>query len=120
MNDGRRSTREVEEPTLGALLERVVHTEPPVRFYQAAQLALPWSVYLAWLGWWRAAAITGAVGALGVWGMATRWVIAEHVHGWRLAAARVARWSSALLGSAAAIATLLEIFLRLMGRAPIS
>ena len=112
------------EPTLAELLTRVVRTTVPARLYKLLHLAFPLAVDFALHGWWRPAAWAFAVTSFGAWGLADRWLWTaaefEPPRGWRIRAARVLR---AVTGAAAATigaGLLLELFLRLLGAAPVS
>jgi len=111
----------VPEPTLGALATRLVRTTVPRRLYQLFHLALPVAVDLAMRGWWRGAGWSLAIAAFGAWGLADRW-LAESA----LDDPARARWVRAVrviaggLTIVPPVALLLELFLRLLGNAPIS
>ena len=112
------------EPTLAELLTRVVRTTVPARLYKLLHLAFPLAVDFAFHGWWRPAAWAFAVTSFGAWGLADRWLWTtaefEPRRGWRVRTARVLR---AVAGAAAATigsVLLFELFLRLLGAAPIS
>ena len=107
-----------EEPTLGALVRRFVRREPSMRFYQAAQLALPWAGFLAVVGAWRAAGVAAAIGGLGVYGVSTHALEERDLHGWRNSGAKLARATGALLGAGSLGFVLFELFFRLLGSAP--
>jgi len=111
----------VQEPTLGALATRLVRTTVPRRLYQVFHLALPVAVDLAMRGWWRGAGWSLAISAFGAWGLADHW-LAESA---RDNPSR-ARWVRAVRAVAGGLAVvppimlLLEAFLRLLGKPPIS
>ncbi len=112
------------EPTLGEVLTRAVRTAVPTRLYQLLHLAFPLAVDFGFRGWWRPAAAALAVTAFGAWGLTDRWLWnieeGEAPRGWP---ARVARGGRLLAGTVAATfagALVLELFLRLLGSAPIS
>ena len=111
----------VQEPTLGALATRLVRTTVPRRLYQLFHLALPVAVDLAMRGWWRGAGWSLAISAFGAWGLADHW-LAESA---RDNPSR-ARWVRAVRVVAGGLAVvppimlLLEAFLRLLGKPPIS
>lgn len=120
---------ELAEPTLGELLTRFARTTIPTRLYQLLHLAFPLAVDCAFHGWWRAAAWATAVTAFGAWGLADRWLwnaaeygyeTDEQPRGWRVPLARAIRITAG--ATAATITTLLalELFLHLLGAAPIS
>jgi hypothetical protein len=109
------------EPTLGALATRLVRTTVPRRLYQLFHLALPVAVDLAMRGWWRGAGWSLAVSAFGAWGLADHWLAESAAD--NPARARWVRVARAVAGALAAvppIVLLLEAFLRLLGKAPIS
>jgi len=117
----------VAEPTLGELLTRTVRTSVPTRLYQLLHLAFPLAVDFAWRGWWRPAAAALAVTAFGAWGLADRWLwsAADDVTEDRspsalVRLARVARAAAGTVAATLAVILALELFLRLLGNAPIS
>jgi len=111
----------VPEPTLGALATRLVRATVPRRLYQIFHLALPIAVDLAMRGWWRGAGWSLAISAFGAWGLADRW-LAESAsdNPSRARWVRVARAVAGGLAIVPPIVLLLEAFLNLLGRAPIS
>ena len=114
-------TEPVAEPTLGALLTRIARTTVPARLYQLLWLGVPFAIDFGLHGAWRAAVAGVAVAALGMWGVADRWV-------WRASEdsgrrARIACTMRAVAGAVAGTTAgvlLIELFLRLLGNAPIS
>jgi len=116
----------VAEPTLGELLTRAVRTTVPTRLYQLLHLAFPLAVDFAFRGWWRPAAWALAVTAFGAWGLADRWLwnVARDEYGrpsrWRLRLVRGARFVAGTTAATLLAALMLELFLRLLGAAPIS
>ncbi len=116
----------VTEPTLGAVLTRAVRATVPTRLYQLLHLALPLAVDFAYRGWWRPAVAALAVTAFGAWGLADRWLWNaseseyEERRGWRVRLVRAARAVAGTVAAAAAGGLVLELFLRLLGNAPIS
>lgn len=116
----------VAEPTLGEVLTRAVRTAVPTRLYQLLHLALPLAVDFAFRGWWRPAAAALAVTAFGAWGLADRWLwnVSESAYEedrrWPVALARGARAVAGTAAAAVATVLALELFLRLLGNAPIS
>ena len=111
----------VPEPTLGALATRLVRATVPRRLYQIFHLALPIAVDLAMRGWWRGAGWSLAISAFGAWGLADHW-LAESAsdNPSRARWVRVARAVAGGLAIVPPIVLLLEAFLDLLGRAPIS
>ena len=108
------------EPTLAELLTRFVRTTVPLRLYQILQLGIPFALDFGVRGWWRLTGWAIAIAAFGAWGLADRWLWTSEDEGWRSRAARAARFvAGALAGSIPAV-LLLELFLRLLGRGPIS
>ncbi len=117
-----------DEPTLAALATRFVRRAVPYRLFQLTQLALPLAVDLALRGWGRGAAWACAVAAFGAWGLADRWLARrvalpapeppEAARSRKLV--RVVRAVAGTLATALPAALLLELFLRLLGNAPIS
>lgn len=109
------------EPTLGAVATRFVRTTVPRRLYQLLQLALPVAVDAAMRGWWRSAGWSLAIAAFGAWGLADRWLAETAAE--NPARARWIRGIRVVAGALAIgppIVLLLEAFLRLLGKAPIS
>lgn len=111
----------VQEPTLAALATRVARTTVPRRLYQVFHLALPVAVDFAMRGWWRGAGWLLAVASFGAWGLADHW-LAESAsdHPTRARWIRAVRVVAGTLTVAPPIVLLLEAFLRLLGKAPIS
>jgi len=109
------------EPTLGAVATRFVRTTVPRRLYQLLQLMLPVAIDVAMRGWWRTAGWSLAIAAFGAWGLADRWLAesaAENPSRGRWV--RGIRVVAGALAAAPPIVLLLEAFLRLLGKAPIS
>jgi hypothetical protein len=113
--------RAIAEPTLGALATRFVRTTVPRRLYQLLHLALPVAVDFAMRGWWRGAGWSLAVAAFGAWGLADHWMAEPAVDTpSRAPWVRVVRVVAGGLAALPPIILLLEAFLRLLGKAPIS
>lgn len=114
------ATEVTAEPTLGALLTRYARTGVPARLYQMLQLGIPVAIDWGLHGHWRAAAAGVALASLGAWGLADRWLSgAERARpGARLV--RVARATTGALAAMIPALLLMELFLRLLGNAPIS
>jgi hypothetical protein len=114
----------VAEPTLGEVLTRAVRTTVPTWLYQVLHLGFPLAVDFAFRGWWRPAAAATALTAFGAWGLADRWLWnaagAEGLPRWPARLARVTRAIAGTVAAALAAALALELFLRLLGNAPIS
>ena len=116
----------IAEPTLAAVLTRAVRTAVPTRLYQLLHLGFPLAVDFAFRGWWRPAAWAVAVTAFGAWGLADRWLWSaaegeyEEPRGWRVALARATRLIAGTTAAALSALLALELFLRLLGDAPIS
>jgi hypothetical protein len=116
----------VAEPTLDEGLTRVVRTTVPTRLYQLLHLGLPLAVDFAARGWWRPAAWATAVAAFGAWGLADRWLWNaaeygdERQRGWRARVARLTRVAAGTIAATLAALLMLELFLRVLGDAPIS
>jgi hypothetical protein len=114
----------VAEPTLGEVLTRVVRTAVPTRLYQILHLAFPLAVDFAFRGWWRPAMAALALTAFGAWGLADRWLwnaaVEEQPSHWSAWLARGARVVAGTVAAALATVLALELFLRLLGNAPIS
>ena len=116
----------VAEQTLPELLTHAVRTTVPTRLYRMLHLALPVAVDFAFRGWWRPAAAALAITAFGAWGLADRWLwnAADYdfagSRGWRLRVARLTRLAAGATAGLVTALLLLELFLRLLGDAPIS
>lgn len=109
------------EPTLGAVLTRFARTAVPSRLYKLLQFGIPFALDFGLHGYWRAAAWGVAISSLGAWGLADRWLFTSPVRvGRRPALVRYARVVSGALAAGIAGLLLLELFLRLLGNAPIS
>jgi hypothetical protein len=112
------------EPTLGEVLTRAVRTTVPTRLYQLLHLGFPLAVDFAFRGWWRPAAWALAVTAFGAWGLADRWlwnaIDRETPRGWPVRVARLTRLIAGTTAATLVILLVLELFLRLLGAAPIS
>lgn len=111
----------VSEPTLGTLATRFVRTAVPRRLYQLFQLALPVAIDVAARGWWRTAGWSLALAAFGAWGLADRWLADSAADNpSRARWVRPVRLVAGGLTVVPPIVLLLEAFLRLLGKAPIS
>ena len=112
------------EPTLGEVLTRAVRTAVPTRLYQIFHLALPLAVDFAFRGWWRPAAAATALTAFGAWGLADRWIWSGSAGDlstrWTVRLAQVARAVAGTVAAALAAGLALELFLRVLGNAPVS
>ena len=108
------------EPTLAELLTRFVRTTVPLRLYQILQLGIPFAVDFGVRGWWRLTGWAIAVAAFGAWGLADRWLWTSNEEGWRPRLVRAARSVSGALAGGIPAVLLLELFLRVLGRGPIS
>jgi putative flippase GtrA len=109
------------EPTLGAVLTHFARTAVPSRLYKLLQFGIPFALDFGLHGYWHAAAWGVAVSSLGAWGLADRWLFtAPAREGRRATLMRYARVVSGALAAGVAGLLLLELFLRLLGNAPIS
>jgi hypothetical protein len=109
------------EPTLGVLASRLVRSTVPRRLYQVLQLALPVAIDLAMRGWWRGAGWALAAAAFGAWGLADRWIAESAVDNpSRARWVRVIRFVAGASAALPPIILLLEQFVRLLGKSPIS
>jgi hypothetical protein len=109
------------EPTLGALATRLVRATVPRRLYRVFHLALPFAIDFAMRGWWRGAGWALAGAAFGAWGLADHWMAESGAENPRRARwVRVARVVAGTLAAVPPVILLLEAFLRLLGKAPIS
>ena len=109
------------EPTLGALATRFVRTTVPRRLYQVLQLALPFAIDFGMRGWWRSAAWSLSIAAFGAWGLADRWLAESALDNpSRARWVRIVRFISGGLTMLPPIILLLEQFVRLLGKSPIS
>lgn len=112
---------DVAEPTLGALLTRFARTAVPSRLYQLLQFGIPFALDWGIHGHPRAAAWGIAIAALGAWGLADRWLFTTPVRERRKSTlVRYARVASGTVAAALPAILLIELFLRLLGNAPIS
>ena len=109
------------EPTLATLSTRLVRSAVPRRLYQVFHLALPVAVDLAMRGWWRGAGWSLAIASFGAWGLADHW-LAERAadNPQRARWVRVVRVLAGVLAIVPPVVLVLEVFLRLLGNAPIS
>ena len=111
----------VPEPTLGTLATRLVRTTVPRRLYQLFHLALPVAIDLAVRGWWRGASWSLVVAAFGAWGLADHWLAESAADNpSRARWVRIVRVVAGGLAIVPPIVLLLEAFLSLLGKAPIS
>ena len=109
------------EPTLGAVLTHFARTAVPSRLYKLLQFGIPFALDFGLHGYWRAAAWGIAISSLGAWGLADRWLFVTPVRQGRWATlVRYARVVSGAIAAGIAGLLLLELFLRLLGNAPIS
>jgi hypothetical protein len=108
------------EPTLAELLTRFVRTTVSLRLYQILQLGIPFAVDFGVRGWWRLTGWAIAIAAFGAWGLADRWIWTSEDEGWRSRVVRAARSISGVLAGGIPAVLLLELFLRVLGRGPIS
>ena len=112
---------DIAEPTLATLATRFVRSTVPRRLYQILQLALPVAIDLAMRGWWRGAGWCLAVASFGAWGLADHWL-----DEWATDQPNRARWVRVVRAVTGALTVLppvlllLEAFLQLLGKAPIS
>jgi hypothetical protein len=117
----RRAGTEVTEPTLGAVLTHYARTAVPSRIYKLLQFGIPFALDFGLHGYWRAAAWGVAVSSLGAWGLADRWLFnAPERTDRRARLMRAARAFAGIVSASVAALLLIEIFLRLLGSAPIS
>jgi hypothetical protein len=109
------------EPTLGVLASRLVRATLPRRLYQVLQLALPVAIDLSMRGWWRGAGWSLALASFGAWGLADRWLAESAADNpSRARWVRVVRFIAGGLAIVPPIILLLEQFVRLLGKSPIS
>lgn len=112
---------EGREPTLGAILTHVARTAVPARLYVLLQFGIPFALDFGIHGWHRTAALGVAVASLGGWGLADRWLFTRSDAA--EPRARLVRWTRAATGLVAALVPavlLIQLFLHLLGTAPIS
>jgi hypothetical protein len=109
------------EPTLGELLTHFARTGVSKRLYVFLQLGLPVAFDFGVHGYPRVAAWGIALASLGAWGLADRWLFARPAAaGLRATLTRYARAVTGALAAVIPALLLLELFLRLLGNAPIS
>ena len=112
------------EPTLAELLTHFARTTVPRRLYQLLQLGIPFAIDFGLHRQWRLAAWGVALAALGAWGLADRWLwerpTAVIGDAWRPRVVRVARATAGVLAAGISATLLIELFLRILGNAPIS
>ena len=112
---------ELVEPTLGATLTHFARTAVPSRLYKLLQFGIPFALDFGLHGYWRAAAAGVAMASLGAWGLADRWLFTTPLRQGRNARLmRYARIVSGVMAAALTGVLLIELFLRLLGNAPIS
>ena len=118
---GKHDSLEVAEPTLSELLTHFARAAVPSRLYVLLQFGIPFALDFGIHGHWRAAAWGLAIASLGGWGLLDRWLFttppATRRH------ERLLRYGRVISGSIAVTVPallLFEIFLRLLGNAPIS
>ena len=111
----------VTEPTLGALLTHYARTAVPSRLYQLLQFGIPFALDFGLHGHWRAAMGGVTIAALGGWGLTDRWLAAAPDRSdFRARLVRYVRLASGATAAALSLLFLLGLFLRLLGKAPIS
>ena len=111
----------LSEPTLGALLTNFARTTVPSHIYKLLQFGIPFALDFGLHGYRRAAAAGIAIAALGAWGLADRWLFTFPLADGRKATLmRLARVVCGTVAAGTTLALLIELFLRLLGRAPIS
>jgi putative flippase GtrA len=112
---------DAHDPTLSAVLTRFARTTVPSRLYQLLQFGIPFALDLGLHGHLRAAASGIAIAALGAWGLADRWLFTMPAgQGRKTMLIRYARVVSGTVAGGLAAILLVELFLRLLGNAPIS
>jgi hypothetical protein len=110
-----RFAQEMTDPTLGAVLRGVVVRTVPDRIFLLIQLAVPWAIQFARIGWWHSAAGMAAISAFGIWGMCEHRLMTNLDAGWRHVALRAIRMAGGVLAVGLTAALVLQQFLRLMG-----
>lgn len=109
------------EPTLGALLTRFARTTVPSHLYRLLQFGIPFALDFGLHGHWRAALAGIGLAALGVWGLADRWLFeAGDRRDRRALLVRYARVVGAVTAAGLSLLAFFRLFLRLLGNAPIS
>lgn len=112
---------ERREQTLGELLTHYARTAVPARLYVLLQFGIPFALDFGLHGWHRTAALGVAIASLGVWGLADRWLFERAGAATRRARLmRAARIGSGILAATIPAILLVQLFLRLLGNAPIS
>ena len=109
------------EPTLGQLMTHYARTAVPSRLYKLLQFGIPFALDFGLHGYGRAAIAGVAVAALGAWGLADRWLYeaGERDDG-RTKLTRYGRAASATVAASLVLLLFIALFLRLLGRSPIS
>ena len=111
----------LSEPTLGALLTKFARTTVPSHIYKLLQFGIPFALDFGLHGYRRAAAAGIAIASLGAWGLADRWLFTFPLSEGRQATLmRSLRVVCGAVAAGTSLALLIELFLRLLGRAPIS
>ena len=115
------SSLSVAEPTLSELLTHFARTTVPSQLYKLLQFGIPFALDFGFHGHWRAAAWGAAIASLGGWGLLDRWLfttpLAQRQH------ERIFRYGRVVCGSIAVVLPailLIQIFLHVLGNAPIS
>jgi hypothetical protein len=115
------ATADAAEPTLGAVLTRFARTAVPSHLYKLLQFGIPFALDFGLHGHWRAALGGAALAALGVWGLADRWLFdAGDRRDRRALLVRYARVVGAVTAAGFSLLLFLLLFLHLLGNAPIS
>lgn len=114
-------TSDQREPTLAEILTHFARTGVSDRLYMLMHLGFPVALDFGLHGYPHVAALGLALGSLGLWGLADRWLFARaDSAGLRTTLVRATRAVSGSLAVLTTAALLVELFLHVLGNAPIS
>jgi hypothetical protein len=109
------------EQTLAALLTEYARTAVPARLYILLQFGIPFALDFGLHGWHRTAALGVAIASSGGWGLADRWLFERpSTRSLGTTLMRAARLGAGILAATIPAVLLIQLFLHLLGRSPIS
>jgi hypothetical protein len=112
---------DAREQTLGELLTQSARTAVPTRLYVLLQFGIPFALDFGLHGWRRTAGLGVAIASLGAWGLADRWLFRHpSIATPRVRLVRWARAGAGALAAAIPAVLLIQLFLHVLGNAPIS